>query len=406
MLDFFMRFIFFLHIVCSWDVIASNFQNINQFLEEVESLSPEVQKSKLNLEVAKQRLIQSAQIPNPEITLGSWQGHANAQGWKQRDYTLAQPIELGGKRGSRLEVSEAELNKNKIDLNALTAEVRLKIIFYLYRLRQLNEEIKLINEAKITFLNLEKNYKKRPQLSPEQTTSLFIFNLSAKDYDLTLEDAKNELNLLEGEIKILTKYDIGDLARIIPQRQKKWPKLNGPIEINSPTLRSISAQVEISEKELNLAKADAWPTINIGPSLTVQNQFGEQANILGFIVTIPLPILNQNNGAKAIARTSINANRKLFEIEKSAQSIRRISLAKSYLSSIKVLESQMSEKGIYSNHTEIEKNFINGLISSQLVIEAHRQIIDNQKLYHLRELKTLDVYYQIVLLEGGRIEGI
>jgi hypothetical protein len=41
-----------------------------------------------------------------------------------------------------------------------------------------------------------------------------------------------------------------------------------------------------------------------------------------------------------------------------------------------------------------------------MVLESHRQMFENQKLYHDREIRTLDVYYQIVLLEGGKIEGI
>ena len=45
-------------------------------------------------------------------------------------------------------------------------------------------------------------------------------------------------------------------------------------------------------------------------------------------------------------------------------------------------------------------------VSSPLVIESHRQIVENKKLFHSRELQTLNVYFQLILLEGGKVEGI
>ena len=44
---------------------AVNFQNINQLLDHVETLSPEIQKAKANLEVISARRLLAAQIPNP-----------------------------------------------------------------------------------------------------------------------------------------------------------------------------------------------------------------------------------------------------------------------------------------------------------------------------------------------------
>lgn len=384
---------------------ATKPQNINELFEHVESMSPEIQKAKNNLEVVKQRLTLAGQIPNPELSIGSWNGRAGSKKWKQNDITITQPLEFGGKRGSRIDVVEAEIKQTNIELTALVAQVRLKVLFTLYRLRQLKEELDLLIEAKKTFTHLVANYKNRPQLSPEQSTSMFIFELAGNDYELKVEESYAELNALESEAKVLTGFSYDDLAAILPQKITKWPVLQSLKEINSPSLRSITAQTQLSESELELAKADAWPTVSIGPSYTAQNQFGEHANILGVVVSFPIPVLNQNNGAKAIALKSIVANRKLFEIEKSVLETRRINLAKTYSSSSKVLESQSNGKDLHDKHVKVENNFLRGLISSPLVIESHRQIYENQKLYHLRELQTLDVYYQLVLLAGEKVEG-
>lgn len=380
-------------------------RTINELLDRAEEVSPEIQAAKARLEITKQSLVKAGEIPNPEVTIGNWKGRANSQTWKQTDVTITQPIELGGKRGSRIDVAESQIKEANFQLAALSAELRLKILFSVYRHRQLLEELDLLTEAKETFKRLVSNFKNRPQLSPEQSTTLFNFKLAERDYDLKLEETKSEMNNLSSEIKLLTGYESNQIEKALPVRAKKWPSFNTFHEINSPTLKVLSAQAEMSEKELQLAKADVWPTVNIGPSYTTQSQFGDQANILGVVVTFPIPVLNQNDGARAIAAKNISTSKKLIELEKSVQEVRRGNLLKTYVSSSRTLEEQADANELYSKHHEIEANFLKGLLTSPLVLESHRQMFENQRLYHDRELKTLDVYYQLVLLEGRKVEG-
>lgn len=384
---------------------SQRFEKIDDLLDHVESLSPDIVKSRVNLEVIRARRVQAAQIPNPEVSVGNWSGKARSQSWKQTDVTLTQPIELGGKRKGRISLAEAEAKESQVDFLILSAEVRLKVLFSLYRIRQIKDEITTISEARQTFRNLVASYKKRPQLNPEQSTSLIVFGLTENEYELLLEDVTTELNFLEAEVKLLTGAGLDAIENILPPRLNKWPVAGGAGELNSLSLQALSARVESSQQEFELAKADVWPTISIGPSYTMQNQFGEEANILGVVVNLPLPILNQNKGARTIATQKIIANRKFVEVEKSVLKERRFALIRSYVSSSKILESQR-ETNFKRDHGRIEQNFLRGLLNSTLVIESHRQYVDAQKLYHARELKALDYYYQLVLLEGGRIQGI
>lgn len=384
---------------------SQQFEKIDDLLDHVESLSPDIIKSKVNLEVIRARRVQAAQIPNPEVSVGNWSGKAGSQTWKQTDVTLTQPIELGGKRKNRISLAEAEARESQLDFLILSAEVRLKVLFSLYRIRQIKDEITTISEAQQTFRNLVANYRKRPQLNPEQSTSLIVFGLTENEYELLLEDVTTELNFLEAELKLLTGVGFEEVERILPPRLKKWPVAGGEGILNSLSLQALNARVDSSQRELDLAKAEVWPTVSIGPSFTMQNQFGEEANILGIVVNLPLPILNQNKGGRTIATQKIIADRKFVEVEKDILSGRRFALMRSYVSSSKILESQR-EINFKRDHSRIEQNFLRGLLNSTLVIESHRQYVDAQKLYHARELKALDYYYQLVLLEGGKVKGI
>lgn len=404
------RGLFLLWVTCTSTVTyataTERFTNLSQLLDHAENISPEVRKARAGLDVTAQGVTGAKMIPNPEIGFGNFSGRAGGKRWGQTDITLLQPIELGGKRGNRIGLAHARVKEVKSQLDQAIAEVRLTALSTVYRVRQIKDELELLEEAKTTFSRLVGNYKKRPQLSPEQSTSLFLFQLAYRDCELQKEELLSEYNLAESQMKQLTERSIEEVANVLPLRREKWPEPTGPSQLESPYLKVLRAQTEAAEQELKLANSDAWPTLNIGPSFTSQDQFGEKANVWGVVLSFPIPVLNQNDGAKAVAQATISSSRKQYEIMKSVQETKLEAFQKSYSRSVDLLLGQATAQELHKRHSEIESYFLKGLISSPIVIEAHRQMFENQKLYHQRELATLDVYYQMVLMNGGRIEEI
>lgn len=380
--------------------------SINELLDHAELISPEIQIALGSLDVTKQTKLQASQIPNPEIGIGGWRGRASSLPWRQVDVTLTQPVELGGKRGSRIDIANSQIKKAKAEMASKVSEVRLNVLLILYRVRQILDEMKILQESNVTFTRLVNNYKNRPQLSPEQTATLFNFELALNDYTLKMEEAKAEYNQLQVDVRLLTGFGIEELKSILPQRKIEWPKIDSGKEANSPTMRIFLSQKEFAENELKLAKSEVWPTVNIGPSLTLQEQFGDKANILGVVVNFPIPVLNQNNGARAVATKNILFSKKLYQIEKTVLETRQESLVKTYLSSSKALASQAQYASLLKRHEKIEGYFFKGLISSPMVLESHRQMFDSQRLFHDREIKTVENYCQILLIQGGKIGEI
>ena len=392
--------------IAAYATATERFTNLSQLLDHAESISPEVRRARAGLEVTNQGVVGAKMIPNPELGFGNFSGRAGNKRWGQTDITLLQPIELGGKRGSRINLAQARIQEVRSLLDQAIAEVRLSALSTVYRIRQIKDELELIEEAMTTFSRLVGNYKKRPQLSPEQSTSLFLFQLAYRDCELQKEDLLSEFNLAESRIKQLTGRSIDEVSNVLPLRKETWPASQGPGQIESPYLKVLRAQSAAAEQELKLANSDAWPTVNIGPSFTTQDQFGEKANVWGIVLSFPIPVLNQNNGAKAVALANISSSRKQLEIARSVQETKLEAFQKSYARSVTLLMKQSTAQELHKKHSEVEAFFLRGLISSPIVIEAHRQMFENQKLYHLREIATLDIYYQMVLINGGKIEEI
>lgn len=188
------------------DVQASAPASINQLLDQAEMASVDVRKALTEFEVTKEGITEASMIPNPELTLCQWSGRAGGKKWGQTDVTLLQPIELAGKRGKRIDRANAQVKGMKAQIDQVVAEVRLQTLSLLYRLRQVNDELEFLAEAQTTFSRLVSNYRKRPQLSPEQSTSLFLFDLAVKDYDLQKQEFIREVKLIGAELKQRTGF--------------------------------------------------------------------------------------------------------------------------------------------------------------------------------------------------------
>lgn len=379
--------------------------SINDFLKRVEEMAPELQLGRGEINVSEKLVDRAGQFLNPDVNFGSWRGSANNLDWKQTDISVLQPIEFGGKRSGRIEYARAQATLSRSNFSKSRSELRASALLSLHRLRQLLYEKTLIEEAQVAFDKLIKSYKRRPQLSPEQSTSLFLFQMAKRDYDLQNTAAANELQSLSTEITRISGLDIAQVKPILPKRVEQWPKIGGGSSIDAPELQIARARVELSKSELKLAQSESWPTPSIGPSYTDQNQFGEQAKVWGVVVSTKLPILSTNQGGRSAARESMNLNEKSLQIETKKLELERANLIASYTENINTLKSTNVDDTIHKKHEQIEGYFLRGLVNSALVIEAHRQILDSQRTYNSSEISTLDKYYRIRVLEGTFFEG-
>lgn len=396
----------FISIFCVNSYGKSSVKNVEEFLQIVEEMAPELQIQKGELAVSEKSVDKAKQFLNPDINIGTWSGRANDINWKQTDVTLLQPIELGGKRSGRIKYAKAqkELVQNQYVFSK--SNIRAFALLTLHDLRQTLNEKLLIEEAQTAFDKLIKNYKKRPQLSPEQTTSLFLFQMAKRDYDLQLVTVQNELLKLEMEIQRISGLSLNDVKKYIPSKVDSWPSLQLKNSVvMAPEISIAKAQVSVSASEVELAKSESWPTLSIGPSYTNQSQFGEQAKIWGMALSTKLPVLSLNLSGRAAALQNLNLKEKQLQIENDRILLKKNNLIESYNANINVLKKSNVETTVHKKHEQIENYFLKGLVNSALVIEAHRQIVDSQKTYNTTEMSALDTYYQLLILDGQTIRG-
>jgi cobalt-zinc-cadmium efflux system outer membrane protein len=380
---------------------TAEFKTYREVIACAEARSPEVQISAADLNRAKAEVKAAEQWKNPELSAESVHGSTNGQANSQTDIALGVPIELGGKISARRAVAQGGVLQVEARAYETRAKVKSETLVKLHRLRQLYHEQEVIDEAIGTFTKLVNQFSKRPKLSPEQQMSNSVFRMSKSEYEIKRAETVEEMAALNAYFKVAVGRDVEQLKSLAPESVKSWPDFQNEYKPGlSPRSMVAQAELQTSQAALSLARSEAWPTLTVGPSLQIQNQAGQTAQMFGLNVSLPLPLFNTNGGGRAAAASgvSLSENRKSFaylEEEKHREELLRV-----FNESKKVLLTSLSHKDIEGRHQEVESLFLKGIVPSALVIEAHRTFVELEKTRNQRELKAIESMMSIYTIDG------
>lgn len=390
--------------VLAQNVCNSAAQNYKQLLKCAESKSIEVQNALLDVERTKAQVQSAGQWQNPELSAESFAGKINNDDRSETDISLGIPIEIGkvsarkDKATSDLSIAETKLLEARIKA---TSDVRLK----LHRLRQLLHEQEIADEAIQTFTKLVNQYAKRPGLSPEQRISSSVFQLSKSEYALKKADLTDELLNLDSYFKLNLGLAVEQIRKALPPSPSTWPKFEQH-KLENPSLkqRILQAELDAANAELNLAKAEVWPTLTLGPSVKMIKEAGKSDQLVGFNLSFPLPVFNLNGGARSAANATLKITENRRKVGAEEEALKRNELLQVYNQSVSVLNGTLSHDEIEAKHSSAERLFQQGILPSSLVIEAHRVTFELEKVRHERELKALQTLIELYALDGNIYE--
>jgi cobalt-zinc-cadmium efflux system outer membrane protein len=282
----------------------------------------ELTASRLQVERAEARLRQAGLIPNPilgvETISGRWTG---SPGEHETFVGVTVPLELFGKRGSRIDLARAELVAAQAELadreRRLTAEVRSAFAEAMAALRELEitAELNDIDQQTTRFVQARVTEGDAPPLE---------LNLLRAD----VERLRSRRALVQGRLqaavltlKNLTGIPPSDIVRfreelntmILPDP----PTLNDALDIafsKRPDLLLARLTERVAEAGLTLANAQARPDVAVsarygtGTAIFDQTPVGVLADsdrLLAFGVAVSIPLFNRNQGNRAEAQTAI-----------------------------------------------------------------------------------------------------
>lgn len=380
---------------------CGNIKSAQDILNCAISHHPDVQISEESLKRDQALKKIAKQIQNPEVEAKVLSGHSNSDSVVNTEINIGQTIELGGKRKNRIKQAIGMANLTEAQVLESKELTALNTVLALYRLRQIRSELSAVNEGMTTFQHTIEHFKSRPKLAPEQEVSSTVFKLSLDDYKLKKSKLLQEQIALQKFLELATGLPIATIEKHLPSGKQQWPKFSIPKgEIKNSELAKAQAEKTISEANLKLAKSNAWPDFKVGPSFTTQTGIPGNNTAAGVNVSLALPIFSLNKGGIDYAKRDFYRSDLAYQLTLTKKENERLQLLLRYQSALKSL-SQLRLNGTLKNeHKNMEEYYEQGLVSSSLVIETHRQIFEVTESVNEQELTAIDALWRLYILDG------
>jgi outer membrane protein, heavy metal efflux system len=360
----------------------------------------ELAASRLEIDRARARLQQAGLRPNPTLDFEQQRGVLNSPGERVTTVGVSVPLEMGGKRGRRLDLAQAELEVAEAEVaereRRLAAEVRVAYVEALAAQRELD-----ITEG-LNRLDAQTVRVVEARVSEGDAAPLEVNLLRVE-----LDRLRSRRALIEGrlqaallKLKTLAGIPLNEPLKV--REELAQPILREPpatteaaLEIalrTRPDLRMARLTEEAAQAGFKLAKAQAVPDIIVSARYgTSQNSFDDTP--IGFLtdrdklfsvgVSIPLPLFNRNQGAKAEAATTIAQSQRRREF---VEAVVRAEVT-SALARYQAAQASLAtfEQGVIARSNEniraIRAAYDVGAFRVTDLIAEQRRLLDSQREY-------------------------
>ncbi len=354
--------------------------------------------ARLEINRASARLRQAGLRPNPTVDFQQLNGVFGSPGERGTTVAFSLPLELWGQRGRRMDLARAELEASEAEVadreRRLASEARAAYVDALAALRDLDVTQKLhsldVETARIVEARVE-----------EGDAAPLELNLLRSEVDRL----RARRALIEGRLEaaaLRLKQIVGippdETLRLrealdAPLLPAPPASLDAAIEIalrTRPDLRLARLTEAVAQAGYRLARAQAAPQVtafvqysNILGTIddTPIGVLMDRDRIFGYGVSITLPILNRNQGAKAEAQLAITQARARREFTESAV---RAEVAAAYRRYEAAQASvQMYERGVIARSEQNVRTMraayqVGAFRVTELLVEQ-RRLVDSQR---------------------------
>jgi len=284
--------------------------SVDEALQLALRQSPTVRAQQAALASTKAGETTAALRPNPSMNFLAEQFKPGAsQQDTQYTVNVGQPLELGGKRGRRIDSARAATQVASYQLEDIRRQITLQVrsafagaLIAREQLALAQENVKTLDDTeRIQRLRAEKGDISQLELLRIQVQR-FTFERDAADARQALSAAKIALRTAAGAEHIAEDFDVVGELGFKEVSLDKAVLMRRALD-NRPDLRAAEADRARARADHRLARANAW--WDITPQIEYQ-RIGPD-NTIGFGFSLPIRIFDRNQGE--IARTQAEISR-------------------------------------------------------------------------------------------------
>lgn len=238
---------------------------------------------------------QAGLIPNPEL---SWEVEDTRRDTSTTTVTLSQALELGGKRGARIEVAEAGQAVARLELERQRNSLRADVIQAFHAALRAQTALELAQQSQTLTergLRVVEGRVRAGQSSPVEATRAQVQLAQA---EAAVRRARTERTVANQALARLTgsaeaRFDRLDASSLSPGPAPKAERLLATVE-QTAEWRLAAAQIERGDASLGSEKAQRIPNLTVSLGSQYSREERERVNVVG--LSMPLPLFDRNQG--------------------------------------------------------------------------------------------------------------
>ena len=282
------------------------FKDPNILIERLTKTHPSVLEDKLRNQATQMLIGVSKQRPNPNLEAEMLFGNPNSQFAADTFFSLQHTIELGGKRKARIKTAETQIEASELQQRKTREEVIVGAAVQLYRLRQIDELSKLYRESIDAFRKIRKRLARLPSRSPEQQVEMDTLDLASSAYEFAFVENESEKEFIEKHLAFFSGCSIPPGALAFPTSPNLPPELSQYSDVSqSIDILMAKKALKIAHAKLDQEKTKKTPNLGIGPAVGYGRNQGMDSVLFGAALSIPIPLLNTNQGRRAYEDANI-----------------------------------------------------------------------------------------------------
>ncbi|WP_448653080.1 TolC family protein [Pseudomonas fluorescens] len=257
--------------------------------------NPDLAAAQWEIDIAQGGRQQAGLIPNP---VASWDAEDTRRNSRTTTVKLSQTLELGGKRGARIDVATRAQDAAALTLEQRRNGLRADVIDSYYGALRAQERLDLAQRSMALAergLVVANGRVKAGKSSPVEATRAQV---QVSEIRLELNRAQVGLSDAYRRLAASTGSATPDFQAVVTQSQSA-PPLPASAQLltrleQTTELRLAEMQIAQSEASVGLEKAQRIPDLDVSIGSQYDASVRERVNLVG--VSMPIPLFNRNQG--------------------------------------------------------------------------------------------------------------
>lgn len=257
--------------------------------------NPDLAAAQWEIDIAQGGRQQAGLIPNP---VASWDAEDTRRSTRTTTVKLSQTLELGGKRGARIDVASRAQEAAAQELEQRRNVLRAEVIDGFYGALRAQERLDLAQRSMALAergLVIANGRVTAGKASPVEATRAQVqvseIRLERSRAEIGVSDAYRRLAAITGSATI--GFERVEAGAVNPPALPSATQLLARLE-STAELRLAQLQIQQREAGLGLEKAQRIPDLDVSIGSQYDASVRERVNLVG--VSMPIPLFNRNQG--------------------------------------------------------------------------------------------------------------